>query len=68
MQVSFSTYENHEMKRNDLEANDQITKKSIVAHYNELLKYKKGYFIYATTEFECKGCDEEVYFLNLRRQ
>ena len=67
MQISFSPYEKHKTKRKDLEAADQIANKSVATHYKESLNYKKEYFIYATTEFEHKGSDEEVYFLDLRR-
>ena len=68
IQVSFSAYKNHGAKRKDLRGNDQIGNKSVAAHYEESLKYVKEYFIYATPEFERKGSDEQVYFLDLRRQ
>ena len=70
MQVSFSRYSKHEKKRKDLEIVKLTTdsEKTIAAHYKESLKYKKEYFVYATPEAEHKCQDEEVYFLDLRRQ
>ena len=70
IQVSFSAYKNHKAKRKDLRGNDQILigNRSVAAHYEESLKYMKEYFVYATPEFWHKGSDEQVYFLDLRRQ
>ena len=71
VRTSFSQYNKHEKKREDL-ATTNLTQardsKTVEYHYKECLRYNKEYFIYATPEFEHKCQDEEVYFLDLRRQ
>ena len=49
----------------DLKANNWITNKSAAAHY----EVQEGVLcLYATTEFEHKNFDEEVYFMDMKGQ
>ena len=70
IQVSFQTYEKHTKKRPDLNTTKLTDKSSefVATYYKNALKYTKEYFIYATPEFEHKYNDENVYFMDLRRQ
>jgi hypothetical protein len=73
IQTSFSKYEKHNKKRTDMQTTKLSNKRNaptVEQFFNEkikkLAKETKTYFIYATTEFNHKWHDDEVYFMDLR--
>ena len=70
IQVSSQKYIDHSKKREDLRRT-KLTRNNPVkvsTHYQQLLRYKMEYFVYATPDSEHKHRDNEVYFLDLKEQ
>ena len=74
IQISFSKYRNHKKKRTDLYSTPITcgSNKNVHGFYDAKIRKfakdgpKKEYFVYATTEFNHKCCDNKVFFMDLQ--
>ena len=73
-QTSFSKYANHRKKRKDLYETELALGMTVDKYYDTKISEfaepqpRQKYFVYATTEFDKKCKDENVYFMDLRNE